>query len=197
MTETKYYLVKSGPVLKAIKDWVKLYQAAHRASLEYVHSHGYKRWMSSRGGRLIAIGGPGEFPDFKKANSKGVRWPKHNTVADKEIRALPEAPEITEHLNKIIQCPLSISYTYPEGSGSGSIGACWEPVGVAFYDPKGPFMVWMPDYAGILKRRKAEMRGKKAKFKKPNQTGPHLEGLQEILREEWDLMDAKHKLGKK
>jgi hypothetical protein len=99
-------------------------------------------------------------------------------------------PEL-KALNEWLKCPFSYSYQSKDGktTGRNTIGRLFSDGFTYWYSSTGPIMLILPDVAAAKAR---------AKEKKEIVDGNVLDwtppkGLKEILKEEWDLMAAKHR----
>ena len=141
-------------------------------------------------------------PDgWTKPDRRMLSRPKRGTLPPETMKfftpggsyAIETHPEL-KAFNDWLKCPFSYSYQSKDGTmtGRNTIGRLFSDGFTYWYSSTGPIMLVLPDVTAAKKR---------AKEKKEIVDGSVLDwtppkGLKEILREEWDLMAAKHSLKK-
>lgn len=194
-THSKYYLIESGPTLELVEGLLADRQKVAAEILEGVRALGGVNFSVGFHGKVQTIWFEGEPPKgYCKPNRNGSYAPRRGSKAQKAIGALPTMPAVNRAVERSMGIPNSLCTEGPgtRGTTSSIIGAFPDAVGIAYYDNAGPYLLWLPDVdhykASALKQN-------------PGCTITHpapdwsldTTGLREILKEEWDLMRAKHK----
>lgn len=196
---SKYYLIESGVLLPVAQKYRQDTIETFNIVREYFLSIGVKSFATGWHGRPCYAIFEGEIPDgFTKPNKRnGGVYPK-NSKAGKPWReawdALPKKPNAQERLKDVLGCPTWFSAKFPDGSSHGRhIGAFEEPIGLYWYSADSPILLRTPDVKKYLKEFKADGKGEPIwdENRNPEHYAPP-DGLKEILREEWDLMTARH-----
>jgi hypothetical protein len=189
---TKYYLLESGEILKMAEDYRNDFFRKQKEMFEYVESiggDGYK--LGGRDG-LCSVHFPNdEQPkDFKKPDSQGCCQPYKRSKYAEEFKKY-RLPSCLETFKDYLGCPTSLSYEYDGASGCTCIGHPFNPIGVYWYCADGPLLLSVPDiqrYTKNIREGREDVVFKNGMDKwtidKP--------GAKAILKEEWDLMVAKH-----
>jgi hypothetical protein len=199
--DQKYYLCKSGEVKKHAEEHRRTFLRLRAKLWKVVTSFGSDE--ASICDTMMLIRGI-HFKDgtpagwTKPGRHDRCSHPKRGTLSP-EIQAFftPSGNyfiELHEELKPFgdwLKCPFHYSYTSKDGrcSGRSTIGRIFADSFVYWYDPAGPIMLILPDVAAAKARsvKKREIvDGNVLDWQPPA-------GLKEILSEEWDLMEAKHK----
>ncbi|WP_422363148.1 hypothetical protein [Pyruvatibacter mobilis] len=194
----KHYLIESGPTLALVSELVMLRHKAAKEILEKVRALGGVNFRVDPNGAVTALWFAGKPPKgYCKPDRAGGHQPRKGSKAEAAIRALPRLPDVDRAVQKALGIPDSLSTEGPDAcsSSSGLIGLFPNPVGIAYYHPEGPYLLWTPDVE-FYKARALEV--------SPGCTITHpspdweldTSGLREVLKEEWDLLVARHKQSK-
>lgn len=197
--EQKYYLVKSGEVKRRAEEHRKVFIRLRQELWKIVESFGSD--TASICDTMMIIEGikfKGSPPEgWKKPGRYGLSLPKRGTLTPELRKYFPPSnsyrvethPEL-KSFGAWLKCPFGYQWKSKDGKSSGSylIGRIFSKGFVFWYDPEGPIMLELPDVAGAKKR--AEENGEIVENNVLDWVPP--KGLKEILKEEWDLMAAKH-----
>lgn len=195
--KNKYYLIEGEPWLTVARDYVDEVFRVCSEVWEYVESIGASHyWRAGKDGRLFAVGFDGTPPDgFRKPNRKGQCIPKKSSEYAAQFAALPILPDPRESILSVAEIPTRISYGGKHGRGSMSIGNLFEPMSIACFHGDGPFLLRIPDVAAEIADLKAQDEGIIIEGGLDDWRMDET-GLRAILIEEWNLMEARHKLSK-
>lgn len=129
--------------------------------------------------------------EFKKPGKNGLQSPKKGTEYEAEFKR-HKRPSVKEFIGEWLGVPYRLSYEAKDCLGSTCIGHPFYPIGLYWYEAKGPILLVVPDVEHYAKQITDEHPD--AVFDgAADQWRLAKEGAREILREEWDLMVAKHK----
>lgn len=198
--DQKYYLIKSGEVKKRAEEHRKTYIRLMDELWKVVESFGCTEARIDR--RMMLIEGlrfKGDVPlGWTKPKRRGVSYPKRGTLGASTKKFFTPSgsycvethPEL-QSFEKWLGCPFHCAWKSKDGKSSGSyhLGRLFSDGVVFWYDPQGPMMLELPDVARA--KKDAEEQGRIVENKVLDWVPP--KGLKEILKEEWDLMAAKHK----
>ncbi len=193
----KYYLVKSGEVKRRAEEYRKTYLRLHTQLWKVIGSLGCEKASICRTMMLIrGLCFEGDPPKGWTKPKHGISYPKRGTLSpDVQKFFQPQTCWVTLHKDlkpfvDWLDCPFHYTWKFKDGktSGSNTLGRLFSDGFVFWYDPKGPIMLELPDVARAKKR--AEERGEIVDGNKLDWVPP--KGLKEILKEEWNLMQAKH-----
>lgn len=188
----KYYLVEGGEILAKVSQFRAELMKHRHAAMDYVKSIGGTGYQSSFMDGIYAIQFPeGQVPEgFKKPNRYKCCVPKVKSSYCAEFLKY-KAPHATEWMKKFLGIPLQLNYSCGNSTGGSCTGHPFEPISICWFATDGPLLLIIPDVAA----KAEELRnGKEIIFEdNADQWRMPLEGVREILREEWDFMAAKHK----
>lgn len=130
--------------------------------------------------------------DFKKADRRGVSSPKQKTEWAKRFADVRGYDRRGFSLAKALGVPTDISYNNETTRGGSCVsGGFSSGTGLLYCSSSGPFALYIPDVAAVV--ADYEARGytvcDECKFFKPE-----FDGARQILKEEWELVVARHKL---
>lgn len=207
--ESLYYIIEGGQALELVQSHIQQVMAtdAARATLVKEISDEAKvvgAFMDRRDGRLTSVTFERgqQHPDFTKPRGKHrLSTPKAGTFWAKRFAEQPRITVTGHSFAEIYKIPLVLCYEKHEGGkitahGSSIIG--WPPlneVGFLYLSKNGPYGLYAPDVEAYVKRQEDEgykVSGDAAVYKNDS-----LEGCRLILKEEWELMVAQHKLAAK
>ncbi len=191
----KYLLVESGELFEMAQQFRADYIAKCNEIAEYVKGLGGISYQLGVGGAIYAVKFPkGEIPEgFKKPAENGhcepyKRSPFHSEFANFRL------PNAVERFQAYLGCPLVLRYRYGTLEGSRCIGHLTEPIGLYWYAEDGPLLLAIPDvgmYASQIRGDREDVVFEEDREKWVMTAA----GAREILKEEWDLMAARHKRG--
>lgn len=132
--------------------------------------------------------------DFKKADRRGVHHPRQKTEWSRRMEAEKGYDRRYFSLAKALGVPTDISYTNETTRGGACIsGGFSSGTGLLYCSKDGPFALYVPDVAAIVAEYEAQgytVDDACKNFK------PVFDGACPILKEEWELTVARHKLAK-
>lgn len=188
-----YFLVESGQMLDLAKRIADNFQAVHEANLAYVRGVGGVAFQaSSWDGRVYAVKFEGEAPaGFKKPNKRGCCEPKKGSKYAADMAELPVHMDVSREISRLLNVPTDLHYSQKgKWSGVTSLGHPFFPCGILWFKLDGPYCIYIPDVQHYV--REKEETG--STVDEPAKSfKPEFEGLRQILKEEWDLMKARHK----
>jgi hypothetical protein len=194
-TDQKYYIIESGKMLELAEKLRIEYSKSIEIINSYVNSLGGKSYNTSlTDNALHSIGFNHDIPEgFCKPDRYGLSRPKKKSPYYAEFKKYKKT-DLSSKLQENLKVPLVVSYK-KNGSFSGSsrIGNMWKPVGIYWFKKDGPILLIIPDVAKAVKEF-SDTYGDEISFENGVENWRLDEtGLKEIIKEEWDLMVAKHK----
>jgi uncharacterized LabA/DUF88 family protein len=189
--KNKHYLIESGEALEVAEKYRKAHIEYHSAARAFLENCGATSGQTCHDGRFFSLKfEKGKVPEnFKKPNKYGYVEPfKKNKEWLEKLETSPASPVVSEFIDGVIDAVLSLEYEGEHGKGGCCIGNPFNPIQICFFSKESPLLLIVPDVKHYVRLR--EINGYTVTSKKSH-TLP--EGLKEILREEWDLMVAKHK----
>lgn len=197
--DIKYFIVESGPVFEVCRAWVQSFIDARVAAMEFSKKYGSERcYINNADGSFLGAQFPWkDLPDdwTKPRGRDNLSWPKKRSNAYKEQQALPAAKNFQEQLESVVgEIPSSISYKGDETvRGMTRAGGFFGVGCYTFNGADGPFLINPPNPRLTWQFMTAD----NPEYECTN--GAHeyefaFEGCREILKEEWDLMAARHSL---
>ena len=190
-----YFAVDGGRMLELAKKHV-----AERAAVEEVNRALAKELGAERyavdyaNGVLCGVIFTGKpHADFKKANKHGIASPRARTAWDARLSSIKGYDRRGFSLAKALGVPTDISYQR-DGIERGSAcisGGFSSGVGLLYLSKDGPFALYIPDIAHVV--ADYEARGYTVCDECKN-FKPEFDGARPILKEEWELTVARHKL---
>lgn len=144
-------------------------------------------------GCAIAVRFNGEaHSDFKKADRKGWSFPKKGTEWKKRFDENPGHDARCYDLARSLGVPTTLQYRNDTSNGMSSIARGFNSgVGFLWLSEAGPFALYVPDVAAKVARYEADgyiVDEACKNFK------PEFDGARPILKEEWELTVAQHRL---
>jgi hypothetical protein len=192
-----YFAVESGATLELAHKYVSERLETIKRNAALIEPLGVKKYIQSvTDGTVVGVEFEGKVhPDFKKPNKRGASFPKAKTEWDAKFSAQTGYDRLGFDLAEALGVPTGISYTSEGRHGCGALVGYGFSAGVGFLylSTDGPFALYIPDVAAIVSEYEAEGKtvGDECKHFKPE-----FEGARPILKEEWDLAVARHKLAK-
>lgn len=190
-----YFAVEGGATLELARKHV-----AERAAVEEVNRALAKELGAERyavdyaTGVLCGVIFPGKpHSDFKKPNKNGVSTPRARTAWGARLASMKGYDRRGFSLAKALGVPTDISYR-KDGTvrGAGCISDGFSSgVGLLYLSEDGPFALYIPDIAQVV--ADYEARGYTVCDECKN-FKPDFDGARQILKEEWELTVARHKL---
>ncbi len=188
-----YFMIEGGKALDLVKAHiakVKDTDAFNRAVCEEL---GVRRfWPSVSNGVVRGVVFEGAVhPEFKKPNRQGGSTPKKGTEWDRRFQAHEGFDKFGYTIAESMGVPTDINYTFEGGHGGGAVGSGFRAGGFLFLSEDGPYACWFPDVVAAV--REHEARGHTVK-EPAKSWKPEIDGARPILKEEWELLVAEHKL---
>lgn len=195
-----YLLIESGPLLAEAKKYRKAYSVHADKKIEYVKKLGGTGWFNDLrdGIYAIAFDGKKKAPEGwievkKLKGGRGYRPHAKSKDMDK-FKSIGDAPHCMEFLTSL-KWPDRLTYEYDDCKGSMRVGGFFGPQ-VCYYSLNGPMVLVVGDVA-VAARDQRESHKRyypKSKLRFTSPVNPKVpEGTKRILKEEWDLMVARHK----
>lgn len=190
-----YFAVDGGRTLELARRHV-----AERAAVEEVNRALAKELGAERytvdysTGVLCGVVFPGKpHSDFKKPNKNGVSSSRAKTAWDARLSLMKGYDRRGFSLAKALGVPTDISYRKDgvEQGGGCISGGFSSGVGFLYLSKDGPFALYIPDIAQVV--ADYEARGYTVCDECKN-FKPEFDGARPILKEEWELVVARHKL---
>ncbi|WP_367354212.1 hypothetical protein [Agrobacterium pusense] len=130
--------------------------------------------------------------DFKKPNKRGVSYPKKGSDWERRLLDMDGYDARGYELARALGVPTTISYKNETSHGNAVISHGFNSgVGLLYLSEGGPFALYIPDIAPIVAEYEAQgysVGDDCRNFK------PEFDGARPILKEEWELSVARHKL---
>lgn len=189
-----YFAVEGGTTLELARKHVaerKAVEERNRAIAKEIGADRYAVDYST--GVICGVVFEGKtHPDFKKANRHGVSYPRQKTDWARRIEAEKGYDRRYFGLAKALGVPTDISYASETTRGGACIsGGFSSGTGLLYCSSSGPFALYIPDIAAIVAEYEAQgyvVDDACKNFK------PEFDGVRPILKEEWELTVARHKL---
>lgn len=203
-----YFLVEGpGTAMDLVKASIAERKTARAAIAEYIKRIGATDARYYSDFRVEGVLFDGERPTgwVKAKNGHGLSYPKKGSPELAELNALPRIAITSGEISKALSVPCCLDWVDSDGKPAGweVIGMPLQECGFAYPGENGPYLLWIPDVAGEAKLR-AEERSRYPDLYASTHLKPGLldyrpvfDGCRQILREEWDLIVAQHKLAKK
>lgn len=193
MYDDKYYIVEGGPLLVQAQAFRENYILWGEQARAFIKKHGAITGQVGFGGKFFSLKFEGDAPEgFKKAGKFGCQQPY---VKNKEwIKILedgPTEPQSSDFIKKAMDIVYSIGYKKEGCDGRMRLGNPFTPVSVCYYSEDSPLLLILPDAQKSIDKKQSE-----GYAVTPSSYTPP-DGIREILKEEWDLMVAKHKQAQK
>jgi hypothetical protein len=191
-----YFLVEGGTVLELAKAHVAAANETHERNCALAKELGVTSFCASHiDGRISGVVFEGErHKDFAKPNKYGACHPKKKT---EWLRRFEESKGYDKRgygIAEALGIPTSIEYTYDDGRGWTAIaGGIHSGVGFLWLSGDGPYALYLPDVAAAVTAH--EERGHTVSDDAKN-FKPAFDGARPILKEEWELIVAQHKVAK-
>lgn len=189
-----YFAVEGGRTLKLARKHVAERAAVEEVNRALAKELGAERYVVSvLDGVLCGVVFSGAVhPDFKKPDRRGVSYPKAKTGWRIRLSDLTGYDRRGYGLAKALGVPTTIHYTFEDGRGMGAISrGIGSGVGFLYLSEDGPFALYIPDVAHVV--ADYEARGYTVCDECKN-FKPEFDGARQILKEEWELVVARHNL---
>lgn len=190
-----YYLIESAHMVDMVKAYIADFERANAVNAELCREIGGVKacWLDQTSKAIYAVKFEGKHhPDFTKPRATGFSRPKKGSAWAKRFAENKgiEYPDVYR-INDLFNVPFSLSYKTDDGEGSMLIGYFPKPAGFLFASEDGPLGLYIPDvarYVTSFEKRGIEVDPDVKSF------DMNLEGCRRILKEEWELIAAKHEL---
>jgi hypothetical protein len=192
-----YFLVEGGKPLELAKAHVAAASDTHARNWELAKELDATRFCTSlQDGAIIGVVFEGErHPDFAKPNKYGTCFPKKKTEWLRRFEENKGYDKQGNEIAKALGIPTTMGYTTPDGGDGWTVFGTGFNSGTGFLwlSSDGPFCLYIPDIPEKVARYEADgytVNDDVKNFK------PEFEGARPILKEEWELMVAQHKVAK-
>ena len=191
-----YYLITSGKPLQLVKQYIKDRQRVRDENCKLVKELRANRWVEGLDGRLAGVAFIGKVPsDWLRPNSRGMCLPRKKSEWGKRLSEQKGYRLVMSILSTDLGIPMSYSYDTKEGeTGFVGMGNPFNEAGFLWLFVNGPFAMYIPDIAVIVKAARKSGKIVKAPASTFSMTIP---GCKRIEKEEWDILVAQHALRKK
>ncbi|PAT39171.1 hypothetical protein CK623_11465 [Vandammella animalimorsus] len=186
------YMIESDPALSLVKRHIaerkRAWAEAKVLADEYGATHCSFNHLD---GRLASLGFEGEpHPQFKKPRN-GHCYPKKGSEAAAKFAALQGYEYSCTVISQALGVPLSLRWDQPDDGSRGwmNIGSPFQECGWLYLSEDGPYALWIPNVQAAI-----EHLHQQGKTVDPPAFDMQLPGCRRLLREEWDLLVAQHKL---
>jgi len=192
---TAIYLIRSGKILEAVKNYVKKVNEVSDAVNEFCKENGFVRYTKGDFYELVGVDYRyANSTDFSKPNKRGICHPKKGTEIEKMFKDLPRVDiKPRDVIREMFNVPYGLRYRSEKCTGSRSIGRFFDPAGFLWLSKEGPFAMWIPDVESELnysKEKGETVEEPEASF------SMKLKGCKRITEEEWEFLVAKNNLKK-
>lgn len=189
-----YFAVEGGRALEMAKQHVRARQDQHARNVALLEGLNTKEYVASiLDGTVVGVRFDGvPHPDFKKANSKGWSAPKKNTEWAKRFEENPGYDARGYELAEALGGPTVLKYSSSTSRGMTHISKGFSSgVGFLWLGEDGPFALYIPDVQAMVAQYEE---GGYTVCPECKHFAFQLDGARPILKEEWELTVAKHKL---
>lgn len=189
-----YFAVEGGTTLELAVAHVEKRLSVIRGNTEIAKEIGAQRFVVdiSKGTISGVVFDGKTHSDFKKPNRRGVSYPKKGSEWERRFSDLDGYDACGYGLADTLGVPTVISYESETSRGSAVISPDFNSgVGFLYLSAAGPFVLYIPDIAAVVadyETRGYSVSPECKSFK------PEFDGAKPILKEEWELLVAKHKL---
>lgn len=193
MTNDVYFMVEGGKTLEAARAYVSERLALIERNASLLDELGASRHFRALDGTVGGIECYGEPPEgFVKPKSNGYTRPKKGSKWDERFKS--QVGMSSHYVSQSLKIPMSISYEKSDSSGSSVIGRGFhDAAGFLFLSKEGPFCLYCLDIPALVKSYEDDgwtvlppCKGFEMRF----------DGARQILKEEWEMLVASHKLDK-
>lgn len=193
-----YFLVEGGKIKSVFDRWFSEYMAAREAAFSLLKEIGATGGTENFNGRLSGV----KFPEGKvhpqfKRPIRGISYPKANSEFAKRISDLPGYDYGCNRVAAELGIPggYTAEKAGDKGTMGGGFGNPFIVCGFLFINhPVGPVAFWCADIPGKI----AELERSGYVITSAAKTWtPEFDGARPILKEEWDLIVAQHRLTKR
>ena len=193
-TKNKYFLIKSGPMLDAVKEYIDKRIEVIKAASIYAKKVGSKSYFHTDHGADLITGfyfAHGNQPDgWTKPKRNGFSKPKKSCEDFQSFKELPVGLDDSKLIANLLDLKLGISYKTETGSGHTFIGNPFNECGFLYPSKNGPYAFWIPDILAACK----DFTDKGYTITNgADKWDMELKGVEEITEEKWDYLVAKDK----
>lgn len=195
-----FFLIEgAGSALDLVKASIEERVAAHTAAWEFVEKVGGTGLFSYHDGSIAGVSFKGALPKGWKAKANnGSSYPRRGSMLYEEIVALPKVKIDSFRIAKELSIPLDLVWLGEDGQrcGVSCISAPFNECGFAYESGDGPYLLWIHDVPGAVKRAQEDTRRPRTLDPKLAAYEPAFDGCRQIVKEEWDFIVAKARLEK-
>lgn len=197
--DSLYFIIEhsSGDLLLAAEKFRSDYHTWLKETLAYVKTFGAVSFRDAWGSGIGAV----EFgenpvpPEFRKTTKRGIYVPRKKSKYVEEF-AMYRRPNVADYLQNFMSMDSSIQWSVKgKSTGCYHVGNWDTPYGLYWYSNPGPILLITPDFVSSIKRLQKDEPGVEITNGVDRWKAP--KGCRKILKEEWDLMQAKHDYEKK
>ena len=189
-----WVLVEDGPVFEVCQQWCKEYMDVRRRAFDWAKSHGFESVFFGFNSQPIGVHTRDHLEGWTKPNSRGLSRPKQRTKVRAEMEAIKGVEFFSRRLEQHFgPIPQNLSFKANGWTSHGTVGGVFGPQCQSFNGIDGPFLIDIPDMrAAQESERKSHP---DAVFDEDYSSWENpLPETRVILKEEWDLMEARHRL---
>lgn len=192
----KIYLIKSGAMLDAIKDYIKEETDCRLAYSLFAEKFGAESYLTN--GKcmygLVLDKAPEGWTIPKKARRRSYKetWPKKNCKDYDEMWSLPKLPQQVDIIKNLTKVPLTMKYINNcGGEGRYRIGNPLNECGFLYIQSHKLYAFWLPDVQSEIEEAEREGAVVDEAIKSWKLD---LQGVEEISNNKWDLLVAECKV---
>lgn len=193
------FLIEGGKPLELIQQHIAEKERVRQANLEICNELGVtSAYLDRMTGTILGVvfSTTEERDGWKKADRKGVSFPKKGSDWEKRLKAQVGYADPAEVIAKEFNIPTSLGYKSTDNDWSGwrMIGLPLRACGFLWASAHGPYAMWIPNVPGEVAKSKAEG----FIVEEPaNSFKPEIPGCRPMLEEEWELLCAQENLARK
>ncbi|MEM7069920.1 MAG: hypothetical protein AAF478_13660 [Pseudomonadota bacterium] len=196
MSNRKFYLVESGESYGQCDQFRKSYNEAVKELSHYVESIGANKYRTGFNNELSYVAFPRghnvDLANFIKPGKDGATRPRHKSPLKKEFEKYV-LPDQHDFISDVIGCPRSAKFSDAHDSECvvEFFGFQYN-AGLAWYHNESPILLMLPDIERIVLETEVQNVGRNLRWVESDAIQWRFKGGREILKEEYQLMQAKH-----
>lgn len=189
-----YFAVEGGKTMDLAREYVAERSAVEKNNRALAKELGADQYVISLMDGVLSgvVFVDKHHPDFKRADRKGLCFPKKGSGWATRMAATKGYDKRGYKLADALGVPTTVNYTTEGGYGSSVISRGWSSgVGFLYLSENGPFALYIPDIAEVVARHEALGHTVCDECKNFH---PIFDGARPILKEEWELVIAQYEL---
>jgi hypothetical protein len=190
-TESKYYLINSGPMLEHVKAYIQSRLDVQQEVIKYCEKMGCESFFRSGiyDDYITGLCFSKKPPEgWTKPKKNGYSRPKKNSPDYEEFNNLPRALDPSKLILDTINLSLNVSYTTETGSGCCFIGDPFNETGFLYIHDQELYAFWIPDVEAACKYHTEQGHTITNGIDKWEMK---LDGVELISKEKWQYLVAK------